>query len=194
MFTFLENFMNRFAKFENNYQKALASINEYLQDKDIGELAKWLLETDANPYSFLPERWSNTLESAESFNNLLYCIHYNFIDDGDISFIKYKDSPRIVFLDSSDAKDPQKVLSYSEYSRCRRRNIEEYPIEVLDILPNDFGKIRDEYDFKFVKKCFITDFILIGRERCLEEYSKSYPRSFDRSWAEQYSETNLEEI
>ena len=46
-----------FTRFEKAYNKALATINRFLSDNstnDLRKLTAWLMETDANPYSFLP--------------------------------------------------------------------------------------------------------------------------------------------
>jgi hypothetical protein len=67
-----------FARFEKAYNEALATINCFLSDNstnDLRKLTAWLMETDANPYSFLPHEWAGSLGSAESFARLLYFIH-----------------------------------------------------------------------------------------------------------------------
>ena len=65
-----------FTRFEKAYNEALATINCFLNDDSAGDLRKltaWLMDTDANPYSFLPHEWAGSLGSAPSSQRHARC-------------------------------------------------------------------------------------------------------------------------
>lgn len=63
--------MKRFDEFKKSYEESIEVIRRMMLDKDgkppMDELVKWLLETDANPYFFLEEKWANGFDTAEGF-------------------------------------------------------------------------------------------------------------------------------
>ena len=150
-----------FARFEKTYNEALITINRFLNDGTTGDLRKltaWLMDTDANPYSFLPHEWAGSLGSAESFAGLLYFIHHAIYDDGDICFVTVNGEPRIVFAHPEDKDFRERVLSEQEQDIATRpQYCAKYDIQVLDINANDFGDVYDAWHANWIRECFISD-------------------------------------
>lgn len=122
--------MNRFHLFEQRYQTALNRIQKYLEPDErynppMDGLVRWMLTTDANPYSYLPKKQACMLNSATGFESLLDQIHHALYDDGDITFVRVRGVPQIAFVDRHDINDER--------------------TEILDILPNEFGPIQDQF-------------------------------------------------
>jgi len=51
-------------------------------------LAKAILSTDLNPYSFMPKHYQSALTTSTSIENFLLILHHAMMDDGDVTFIK----------------------------------------------------------------------------------------------------------
>lgn len=183
-----------FEKFEKSHQEAIRSIKTFLEDdsyKDMQILVKWLLITDANPYSFLPNHWASiAYGSAQGFSGLLMFIHHAVYDDGDISFVTVNGEPRIVFINKHDI-NPRNVLSESEqYSlnmklQCWKPT---YEIVALDIAPNDFGNVYNEWHANWIRQCFIND---AEQFESAEEAAKHYRKyvCWKEAWIEEYKLT-----
>lgn len=179
--------MNRFQKFESSFNQAISAIKTYLETNNHREgmdgLTEWLLTTDANPYSYLPESWAGFIGSAEGFASLLNIIAHALYDDGDITFVTVNGEPRIVFTNQYDENFRDLVLSRQE-KEIEKRNIfgksSRYEIQVLNIKPQDFGKLHDSYERNRTKQCFIHDAALKGLEFATKHY-KSIPH-WDDDW------------
>ena len=141
-------------------------------------LVKWMLETDVNPYSYLPEHWAGAVKSAEGFASLVHMLSHALHDDGDVTFVKVDGVPRIVFAWRHEDNFTSLVLSESEKERFAHY-VSSPTIEVLDIEPNQFGVLCDAYQKEWLKDCFTTD-ALNGIEWAAEHY-RSY-RQWDESW------------
>lgn len=182
--------MNKFDKFQENYDAAIKTIHSFLEGPEsMKELVKWMMETDANPYSYLPESWAGSVDSAEGFAGLLYYIHHAVEDDGDICFVKVRGEPRIVFANPYDKVFRDKVLTKQEKVIEKRPvfgEIREIEIEVLDITPNEFGKIYNEYQVKDLKRCFSIDAARNGVEFAKQHYSDY--NCWNDSWEEDCQE------
>jgi hypothetical protein len=180
--------MSRFEKFEEAYNKAIESINRFLEpgryEPQMNELVHWMLETDANPYAYLPEEWAGSVETAEGFASLLHYIHRVLYDDGDITFVTVNDEPRIVFAHQHDEDFRDRVLTDTEKDTQRRRG-GEYKIQVLDIDPNEFGPLYDEFQTKDLMRCFSADAGRNGVDFAVKHY-KTY-KAFSESWVQQCS-------
>lgn len=167
--------MKKFETFKKNYDEAVETINTFLEGPEsMTELTKWLMTTDANPYSYLNDAWAGMTQSAEGMASLLYCIHHAVVDDGDITFVKVNDEPRIVFAHKFDDNFRDVVLSRQE------KEFKKIEIEVLDIQPNDFGKVYDEYQKTRVKVWFLYDARCRGVELA-RQYYENY-NCWDESW------------
>ena len=177
--------MKKFETFKKNYDEAVQTINTFLEGPEsMTELTKWLMTTDANPHSYLDHFWAGMSATAEGMADLLNYIHHAVVDDGDITFVKVNGEPRIVFAHRFDDYFRDVVLSKQEKEMEKRRkeyNINfEYEIEVLDIKPNEFGRIYDEYQRGQVTKWFLSDAKRHGVEFAKQHYE--HYNCWDESW------------
>ena len=174
-----------FACFEKAYNEALATINCFLNDDSAGDLRKltaWLMDTDANPYSFLPHEWAGSLGSAESFAGLLHFIHHAAYDDGDICFVMVNGEPRIVFAHPEDKDFRERVLSEQEQDIATRpQYCAKYDIQVLDINANDFGDVYDAWHANWIRECFISDAEQFDNVNYAAEHYRKYA-CWQESW------------
>jgi hypothetical protein len=177
--------MNKFETFKKNYEEAIETINTFLEGPEsMTELTKWLMTTDANPYSYLDHTWAGMTQSAEGMAGLLNYIHHAVVDDSDITFVKVDNEPRIVFAHPADDYFRDVVLS-SQEKELEKSFEEKYgmgkkEIHVLNIKPNDFGKVYDEYQKEQVKKWFLSD-----AKRHSVEFAKQHYEHYncwDESW------------
>lgn len=152
--------MKRFDEFKKKYDEAIRLINRMAEEpSSIKELVNWLINTEHNPYSFLPENYAAGFCSAEGFASLLYMIHYAVEDDGDICFLMINGTPSIRFIDRYSDNLEEKVLSKQELALKKKseqftarwekffgKKVKKTPyVEVLNIKPNEFGPIYDEF-------------------------------------------------
>lgn len=170
----------RFEEFERGYQEALASIERYRTAGDeMSVLVEWLLNTNCNPYGFLSEGWAGSLSSAQGFAGFLSCLHHALYDDGDVTFVRVKNQPRIVFCWEHDDNFRDLVLSEQEKQMEARSGIK-LRVEVMDCSPADFGRLYDEYNVKSLQKCFSVDAGRLGEDVAVKHY-REY-ECFDESW------------
>ena len=173
--------MNHFAKFEKAHQEALAMIQSCLDDVDEPELqaiTKYLLETDANPYSFLPDGWAGCMTTSTGFQSLLHMIHHALYDDGDISFPIINGEPRVSFVWKNEENYANEVLNSTEKDFQKRHgNVYEVG-QCKDIF--DFIEKHKDYHRKDVKRFFIMDAVMYGWEFSVEHNSKY--ANFDPDW------------
>lgn len=186
--------MNKFEEFQQNYEKSVATIKRFLnpdltQTPQMHKLVQWMLETDANPYAYLPETWASALGSAQGFANLLYHIHHAIYDDGDICFVAVNAEPRIVFAHPSDQDFRERVLSEQEKQLAKTKVFgreQSYTIEVLAIEPNEFGELYDAYYLADLQRCFSTDAARFGIDFAVEHYN--HYQLFSEDWPETCAE------
>ena len=168
--------MNKFKTFKKVYEEAVESIHRFIDDpSDMNELAAWLMTTDASPYSYLQEGYASMMSTAEGCDGLLATIHHAVYDDGDITFVKVDDAPRIVFAHKHDDDFRKLVLSVQEQEIEKRLifgKTRQYEIEVLSIKPNDFPKIYNAYQLKELQRCFSCDAGRNGIDFAVEHYKK----------------------
>jgi hypothetical protein len=169
--------------FIKSFEEAIETIDMFANTpSDFNELVKWMLETDANPYSYLGEVYGKCFDSAEAFAGMLQTLHHAVVDDGDVCFITVNGQPRIVFAFFGDEGFENYALSSTE-KRMKEQGIlgkpVEYKIEWLEILPNEFPNLYIEWWKKDLKRCFMWD-----AKRNIEwakDIYKSYS-VFDESW------------
>lgn len=136
--------MTSFELFEKNYREAVENIKQYLHrpegayDYEFADFAKWLLETDSNPYTFIDAPWAECFDSAEDFADLLNTLHHALYDDGEITFILSKDRPRIKL-------QPRWEIQESE------------SIEILDITPKEFCMLQEKKAKEEIRRFFLID-------------------------------------
>lgn len=174
---------NKFEAFQKNYDEAVETIKRFLEpskyEPQMNGLVKWMMETDANPYSYLPHGWAGATGSAEGFAGLLHTIHHALYDDGDITFVTVNEEPRIVFVWRHEDNFRNYVLSEQEKD-LEKRWSSEYRIEVLDIKPDEFGPLYDAYYVKEIKHWFMDDAEVHGVEYVVKHYQKY--KLFDPAW------------
>lgn len=181
------NETNRFVKFEQAYKTAISTIERFMEpggyEPEMYGLVKWMLDTDANPYAYLPVELAGALDSAQGFASLLHYIHHALYDDGDITFVTVNGEPRIVFANQYDEGFRDRALSPAEKdieSRPVSRMNVKCDIQVLDIKPNLFGPIYDMYQRDRVRHWFINDAASHGIEYAVKHYEKY--KCFDLNW------------
>lgn len=169
---------DKFEMFRGKTEKDIVYINSLLQTPQLSKLYNWLLTTDTNPYSFLPEGWANSLVTASGTSALFSMIHHAVIDDGEISFVKLNDEPMMLFIDvrNMSQQDLYKFLLTEQ----EKSSGFEFDIEILKIEPNDFGDHVDFYQRKWMQKCFIQDAAQHGIEFTKDAYSKY--KLFSEDW------------
>lgn len=97
----IDEWVNNTEKSIRNIQNMLNSIKDY--EQDFVKLAKFIIETDINPWGFMPKGWEGVKESAQSFESFLNCLHHAMVDDGDVCFINVEiHGPHIAFIDKWD--------------------------------------------------------------------------------------------
>ena len=168
--------MNLFAKFESAHREALDNINHLLNEpSEMQGLVKWMVDTDANPYGYLPHGWAGALSSAESFSSLLDYIHHAVFDDGDITFVSVNGEPRITFQNQWDDGFRDRVLTEQELEMEKRAilgRVRSYEVAVLNIEPNEFGDTHDAWRVKDLKRCFSIDAARHGVAFANEHYMR----------------------
>lgn len=157
----MKKMSNKLKEFQKSYEDAVEAIKTFseptMYNPPMDGLVRWMLETEANPYGYLPNNGSS-LSSAESFAGLLYSISHALYDDGDITFVSVNGEPRIVFAHKSEDNIRSMALSPVEQERECGVNSPyswypaEYEIKILDIEPNQFGQLYDEYTTKLHKE------------------------------------------
>lgn len=157
--------MNRLDLFEQAHKTAMNEINMLLEKgTELSVLLKWMLETDANPYNYLPDGWAGALSSSTAFSSLASMLSHALCDDGDITFAEDRYGyPCIIFADRYD------VESEGEY-------------KVINVSPSEFIEAHDNRRLEELKKHFVTDAAIHGVEFAVQQYSSSC--LFDPQWTE----------
>lgn len=184
--------MKKFEQFQKEYDDAISLINQFLEpskhEPQMNGLVRWMMETDANPYSYLPEQWANSMSTAEGFASLLGVINHALYDDGEITFVTVNDRPRIVFVWKHEDNFRDYVLTAQEKDiekNSRFRKVR-YDVKVLDITPDEFGPLYDACHVKELKRYFASDVVSLGPKVAVEHYSKH--QVFDKSWLDECKE------
>lgn len=167
--------MNRINEFEKTYTQALETIEYYLfQQPAMSKLVQWMLTTDVNAHFWLPHELVTRLSSAQGFVAIVQTISHAVQDDGDITFVRVNGMPRIVFYYSGKANFEEHALTVHE--RCVGNNV----VEVLDILPEEFGPLVELANINRLKQCFVNDAVMLGEKFAVARAIEH--ACFDRSW------------
>jgi hypothetical protein len=172
--------MNRLEQLEKNHTKYMEGIKKYAvsDQPEMRALTDLLLETEANPWGFLPEVWASCTESSSGMYSLLNNIHHSLYDDGDISFPIVNGEPRIAFVWKGEDNYANYVLSETE-KRMRDQYDSEYTIEFCtDAL--DFVARHKEYHRTDIQRCFILDAAMHGITFAVNHYCEY--ANFDSDW------------
>lgn len=182
--------MNRIQAMEQRHRDAVATIEQYRRS-DLAEMraiTEYLLDTDANPYSFLPHEWAGAMETSTGFEGLLNTIHHALVDDGDISFPIVNGMPRIVFIWQHEENYADYVLSDTEKDMQKRWGSEYNITQCKDVM--DWIARHQEYNRKDIRRCYIQDAARQGWEFATEHYSRY--ANFDPDW--EFDEAVVSEV
>ena len=172
----------KFQKFQETHDESIRTIclvlDDTTYDPPISGLVRWMLETDANPYSWLPPMWAGATYTAEGFASLVNNLYHATQDDGDVTFVSVNGTPRMVFYNRHDHGFRDRVLTEQEKGLEKNDEIP-YDVKVLDIRPDEFGPLYDTWHTAWLKECFLSD---CDRdiERTAEHYRKY--KQWDESW------------
>jgi hypothetical protein len=169
------NTETRFDIFETRYNDAISYIKKLQTDDVMSSITNWLLDTEINPYSFLPEFYANLAYTAEGFERLLHRIRHALVDDGDISFPVINNNPYILFVDRYEAT----INSFADLSLYLEDNYDINDVVWLNSI-EEFMVAADEYHRKTIKRCFKSDLRRFGIDEVVSHY-KNY-KVFDESW------------
>ena len=177
--------MNMYDKFDSlrkTTEDAIAFLEKSAaEESECNVLIRWMLETDAKPYSFLKSEYARCFDSAEGIAWFVGKIFHAVEDNGKICFVKINGKPSIVFEYADDPDLYNKSLSEEHFELQKYlKNSDPIKVEVLDIKPNEFPAAQDEYFKKELKKLFIQDAKLHGVEQASDYYSKY--SLFDDEW------------
>lgn len=193
---------NKFDQFNDFHQNAMDFIRSALTDdgkwSDVRGIVKWMLATDANPYSYLKEPWSIKTCNAEGFASLIHHIRHALYDDGACTIVTVNKEPRILFhygspnLKELALSDTEKNME--EHMKPLREEFgmegEQYEIKVLDINLNDFGQHYDAYYETKIKEWFTWDAERHGVEFATKHYSEY--QLFKPEWITEFKNTKAE--
>jgi len=169
--------MNRLKRFQRAYEESVAHINEASSRNDeYGEFVKWMLETESDPYIWLPRSYAVMMEDATRFSTLIGLIHHAFYDDGDIEMVKIDTMPRIFFDWRHEDGFRERCLSDT---LCR----DDVDLVVLDVSLKEFSELVDSYYLDKTKKAFVQDAARYGIEFAKKHYSSNYV-FYDDSWVD----------
>lgn len=182
--------MNLIDRFAQSHEYALGEIQDYLTSNKFTKmnvLVEWLITTDANPYFYLQEHEAKLVHtSAQTFVDFLRKTEHALYDDGEITFVAVKSCPRIVFADQDDNKNfIYLALNWRELDSLEFKGPESVNLQVLNILPNEFGSIFDEWHRNELKKLFLFDAKRHGLDLAISHYQEY--QLFDQNWVTEIS-------
>ena len=161
----------RLERMEEVHQMALNYINYCLKnprEPDLQVLAQFLLETEENPYGFLPEHWAPALSTSTGFQSLLGHIHHALYDDGEISFPIVNGRPRIAFVWRNEDNYADYVLTETEkYMRDRGS---EYRIEHCNDVYDFINRFNEAFR-NDVRNHYIQTAARFGFQMAEDQYS-----------------------
>ena len=139
--------MKGFDRVEKAHKEAIEYIRFMLKDPELGDFINWMMNTEENPYSYLPEGWASATYTSTGFSSLVHVINHAWYDDGDISFVTVKGQPRIAFAHPTDEWFEKECLSSSERDYLDISNI-----SILEVLPSAFGPLCEQHSEKRAKE------------------------------------------
>lgn len=172
---------DKMSRLTRRHESALEYIYSCLNNSSEPEMqaiTRLLLETDANPYSYLPNLWAGHLDSATDLESLLHMIHHALYDDGEISYPVVNGEPRIRFQWPDDDKDIKFTLCSVEldyYQRYQKKFRVEFCKDIFD-----FVNRHKEYHRTDIRSCYIHDAARHGFDFANQVYSKY--AVFDPEW------------
>lgn len=175
--------LKRFERWRKDVEEAIIDIENLVKEEnEAGHLANWLLNHNANRYSFSPDKTvGDLLGSALGFNTLCSSIHHALFDDGDITFFTVSGNPQFIFLHRLEKEFKQACLN-SAQKYCAEKYGAEYDIKIIKDA-YEFTKVFDEDRKDWLKKCFLNDCKKNSKD-LIKYYSehKEYKDIFDPEW------------
>jgi hypothetical protein len=186
--------MNKLEQFDKVHAEAMEQIQQCLStpedsyDYGMVGLAKWMLNTDQNPYQYLQQDVAGWTKTATGFVSLLDLIHHALYDDGDIEFVKVNGQPKIVFVWRHDDGFYDAILSDSDKAIAARKGLKaEDIVEVMDnIIPREFIEECEKYQLKHIQKCYITDAARRGVQFADAHYSQY--KCWEEDWRHEFED------
>ena len=122
-----------------------APFNDY--EDDFRLVATWIMTTELNPYSYLPEHWAGCVDTASGLNSLLGFIHHAMCDDGDIVFLKKK-----MRMNSSSGLVVTNVDEFTIEFIDKWTAKERYPECIVYVEPNSWTVDKEQSEKEWVEK------------------------------------------
>jgi hypothetical protein len=143
-----------------NIKRMLSATEEY--EQPFIRLITYILESEDNPYSFLPDGWGGSLNTSSGTECLLNHIHHAMVDDGDICFVKYNNDVRISFTDRYEQPSEANLhlfLGLSAVDVLKRFGKLEQAVQGFKFLSSSDEFIEEHKcsSYAFFKRCYITD-------------------------------------
>ena len=157
-------------EYRKNFEEAIAEIELAMNtDNSIQPLVRWLMCSEANPYSYLPRSRAGLTNTAEGMLDLINEIHHAVYDDGDIAFALFNGCPVIIFACQHEADFADKVVkAFSHASDRRNFNT----VEVVGDSISEFVDRLQNYHEKEMRRHFITTVSVYGVEFAKYLYSE----------------------
>jgi hypothetical protein len=194
------NMYDRFNIFKETYDQAIKAIELFAKDKDMATITNWLLDTEINFYTIfgVNTKYGEAQESAELFSSLLHEIHHALVDDGEICFPVIYDMPELRFLSEYDFineynNDSERIRIFKRKNDFIDKLLKEGKINEVDCIKakndkpikfltsiEEFIVAADEAHVLWLKKCFLNDSRVYGKECAIKHYQEY--RAFDSAW------------
>jgi hypothetical protein len=138
-------------------------------DNSIQPLVRWLMRSEASPYSYLQRSRAGLTNTAEGMLDLINEIHHAVYDDGDITFVLFNGCPVIIFACQHEADFTDKVVKAFSHASDRHKS---YTVEVVEDSISEFvDRLRDYFE-KEMRRHFITSTSIYGVEFAKDLYSE----------------------
>ena len=156
-------------EYRKNFEEAIAEIELTMNtDNSIQPLVRWLMCSEASPYSYLPRSRAGLTHTAEGMLDLINEIHHAVYDDGDITFALFNGCPVIIFACQYEADFVDKMVKVFSHASDRRKS---YTVEVVEDSISEFVDRLQDYHEKNMRRHFITTASVHGAEFAKEHYS-----------------------
>lgn len=157
-------------EYRNKFEEAIAEIELAMNtDNSIQPLVRWLMCSEASPYSYLPRSRAGLTHTAEGMLDLINEIHHAVYDDGDIAFALFNGCPVIIFACQHEADFTDKVVKAFSHANDRRKS---YTVEVVEDSISEFVDRLQDYFEKEMRRHFITTTSIYGVEFAKYLYSE----------------------
>ena len=138
-------------EYRKNFEEAIAEIELAMNtDNSIQPLVRWLMCSEASPYSYLQRSRAGLTNTAEGMLDLINEIHHAVYDDGDITFVLFNGCPVIIFACQHEADFTDKVVKAFSHASDRHKS---YTVEVVEDSISEFvDRLRDYFEKEMRRK------------------------------------------